>query len=230
MSILIKRLPQSGLLATLVLAGTCFAAAETTTSPMAPTAPAQTNSNEKLQQPPRIEEAYPLANDQDREKTAKAMQQLVVDLLGTFNNYKEVHWNLNGPLYLTLHEFYQYQADYYRKQADIFAERALHVGYSIDGRYSTIAKTTKLPDIPAGYVTDNDSLKLQLDRVKILDKEIYDDINLLKDSDPVTANKLQDLAYDVDKNLWQIRVFIQKPGALGQDLPWAQRQGRHEAK
>lgn len=198
----------------LIAASTC-ALAQTASSPMAPTQPAQAQSNEKLPQPPRIEQSYPLANEQDREKTTKLMQQLVVDLLGTFSNYKEVHWNLNGPLYLTLHEFYQYQADYYRKQADIFAERSLHMGYSIDGRYSTIAKTTTLPDIPAGYVTDNDSLKLQLDRVKILDKEVYSDIDALSKSDPVPANQLQTLAYDIDKNLWQLRIFIQKPGGSG---------------
>ena len=189
-----------------------------------------TPSNEKLAQPARIEKSYPLSNEQDREKSTKLMQQLVVDLLATFNNYKEVHWNLNGPLYLVLHEFYQAQADYYRGKADVFAERALHLGYSIDGRYSTIAKTTTLPDLPAGYVTDNDSIKLQIDRVTILQKEVYKDIDLTEKSDPVTSNQLQDLAYGIDKNLWQLRIHLQKPGSLGQDLPWAAQQTRAVAK
>lgn len=223
----VKLLAAAALLSTAALASGQSQNAKTA---MAPTEPAQTQSNEKLPQPPRIEQAYPLANEAAREKTAKLMQQLVVDLLATFNNYKEAHWNLNGPLYLTLHEFYQYQADYYRGKADVFAERTLHVGYSIDGRYSTIARTTTLPDLPAGYITDNDTLKLQLDRVKILDKEVYSDIDALSQSDPVTANKLQDLAYDIDKNMWQLRIFIQKPGGLGQDLPWTAQQGRSEAK
>jgi len=187
-------------------------------------------SNEKFPQPPRIERSYPLQSEADREKTAKLMQQLVVDLLGTFNQYKEVHWNLNGPLYLVLHEFYQKQADYYRTKADIFAERTLHVGYSIDGRYSTIAKTSKLPDLPPGYVTDNDSIKLMIDRVTVLQKEVYADIDATEKSDPVTSNQLQDLAYGIDKNLWQLRIHLQKPGGLGEDLPWVGQQSRQETK
>ena len=196
-------------------------------------ATAQTNkqnsdaSNQKQPQQPLVERSYPLKSEADREKTAKAMQQLVVDLLATFNNYKEVHWDLNGPLYLVLHEFYQSQADYYRMKSDVFAERALHVGYTIDGRYTTIARTTTLPPLPAGIITDNESLKLQIDRVTILQKEVYDDIDALEKSDPVTANQLQDLAYGIDKNLWQMRVHLSKPGSLGEDLPWAAQQGHN---
>jgi len=36
-------------------------------------------------------------------------------------------------------------------------------------------------------------------------------------SDPTTSNKLQDLAYSVDKNLWQLRAHIERPGGLGDD-------------
>ena len=196
-------------------------------------APAQTNkqnsdiSNQKQPQSPLVERSYPLKSEADRERTAKAMQQLVVDLLATFNNYKEVHWDLNGPLYLVIHEFYQLQADYYRMKSDVFAERALHVGYTIDGRYTTIARTTTLPPLPAGVITDNESLKLQIDRVTILQKEVYDDIDALEKSDPVTANQLQDLAYGIDKNLWQMRIHLTKPGSLGEDLPWAPQQGHN---
>ncbi len=178
-------------------------------------------SNQKLPQPKRVEDAYPLKDEVDRQKTARITQQMTVDLLALFNQYKQSHWNVNGPLYLPLHEFYQESADYYRGQADVFAERSLHLGFSADGRYSTIARTTKIPDFPAGYVTDNESLKLLLDRVTVLQKEVYTFIKETEESDPPTSNKLQDLAYEIDKNLWQLRIHLQKPGGLGQDLPYA---------
>ncbi len=187
-------------------------------------------SNEKLPQPKRIEDSYPLTSEADRVKVAKLMQQLTVDLLALFNQNKEAHWNVNGSLYLSLHEFYQGQADFYRMQADLFAERALQLGFSIDGRYSTIAKTTNIPEFPAGYVTDNESLKLLLDRITVLQKEIYTDIRETEESDPVTSNKLQDLAYGVDKNLWQLRIHLQKPGGTGDNLPYSGQQGRDRNK
>lgn len=183
-------------------------------------------SNEKMGQPKRIEDSYPLTNNADREKISKMMQHVTVDLLSLFNQYKESHWNVNGPLYLSLHDYYQEQADYYRTQADIFAERSLQLGYSVDGRYSTISKTSNIPDFPAGYVTDNESIKLLLDRVTVLQKEVYSYITESNSVDPVTSNKLQDLAYGVDKNIWKLRIHLQKPGGLGENLPWSQQQSR----
>lgn len=183
-------------------------------------------SNEKMSQPKRIEDSYPLTSNADREKISKMMQQMTVDLLSMFNQYKEAHWNVNGPLYLPLHDYYQEQADYYRLQADIFAERNLQLGYSVDGRYSTVSKTSNIPDFPAGYITDNESLKLLIDRVTVLQKEIYTYIAESNTIDPVTSNKLQDLAYGVDKNIWKLRIHLQKPGGLGEDLPWKAQQSR----
>lgn len=177
-------------------------------------------SNEKLSQPKRIEESYPLAGDDERRESVKRLQQLTVDLLAVVNMYKEAHWDISGPLYLQLHEYYDEQADFYREQADTFAERVLHLGSSVDGRYSTIARTTKIPEMPEGYLSDDESLKLLLDRVTVLQKEIYQFLRDTEASDPPTSNKLQDLAYSVDKNLWQLRIHLQKPGGPGQDLPW----------
>ena len=176
-------------------------------------------------QPGRVEYSYPLKGDQERSKSVKALQQLTVDLLALHNMYKEAHWDLTGPLYLPLHEYFQQQADFYLQQADLFAERVLHLGASVDGRFSTIARTTKLAELPDGYLTDDHSLKLLLDRVTVLQKEIYELIGETEASDPPTANKLQDLAYSVDKNLWQLRAHLQKPSSRRGDLPWFRYQG-----
>ena len=135
-------------------------------------------------QPRRIEYSYPLKGDEERRKSVKGLQQLTVDLLALHNMYKEAHWDLTGPLYLQLHEYYQQQADFYLQQADTFAERVLHLGASVDGRYSTIARTTKLAEMPAGYLTDDHSLKLLLDRVTVLQKEIYQLIGETEDERP----------------------------------------------
>ena len=188
------------------------------------------DSNKINPQPKLIENSYPLANDDARTKTVKICQQAVVDLLSIFNFYKQSHWNLNGPLYLVLHEYYQEYADYYRLQADVFAERVLHMGYSVDGRYSTITKTSSLTDFPSGYDTDTESLRLLVERVTAFQKEVYKAIKATEESDPPTSNKFQDLAYAVDKNLWQLRIHLAKPGGTGDALPYSAQQGRVRGK
>jgi starvation-inducible DNA-binding protein len=175
-------------------------------------------------QPARVEYSYPLEGTEVRGKSVKALQQLTVDLLALHSMYKEAHWDLNGPLFLPLHEYFQRQADYYLGQADLFAERVLQLGASVDGRISTVASTTKLAELPAGYLTDDHALKLLLDRVTVLQKGVYDLIRETGDGDPPTGNKLQDLAYAVDKDLWQLRAHLQKPSSRRGDLPWFRQQ------
>jgi DNA-binding ferritin-like protein len=188
--------------------------------------PARTGVERDLtkRQPGRVEYSYPLKGDEERRKSVKGLQQLTVDLLALHNMYKEAHWDLSGPLFLPLHEYYQWQADFYLQQADLFAERVVQLGESVDGRFSTIARTTKLAEMPEGYLTDDHSIKLLLDRVTVLQKEIYPLIGELEESDSPTANKLQDLAYWVDKNLWQLRAHLQKPSSRRGDLPWMKNQ------
>jgi DNA-binding ferritin-like protein len=175
-------------------------------------------------QPGRVEYSYPLNGDTERRKSVTGLQQLTVDLLALHNMYKEAHWDLTGPLFLPLHEYYQRQADSYLQQADVFAERVLQLGSNVDGRTSTIARTTKLAEMPEGYLTDDHSLKLLLDRVSVLQKEIYELIGQTEGSDPPTNNKLQDLAHAVDKDLWQLRAHLQKPSSRRGDLPWMRQQ------
>jgi DNA-binding ferritin-like protein len=177
-------------------------------------------------QPGRVEYSYPLKSDEERRKSVQGLQQLTVDLLALHNMYKEAHWDLTGPLFLPLHEYYQQQADFYQQQADLFAERVLQLGSVVDGRTSTIARATKLAELPEGYLTDDHSLKLLLDRVTVLQKEIYELIGQAEGSDPPTSNKLQNLAYSVDKDLWQLRAHLQRPSSRRGDLPWVRQQAQ----
>jgi DNA-binding ferritin-like protein len=171
-------------------------------------------------QPARVEYSYPLKGDEERRKSVAGLQQLTVDLLALHNMYKEAHWDLTGPLFLPLHEYFQRQADYYLGQADLFAERVLQLGASVDGRLTTVAGTTKLAELPDGYLTDDHALKLLLDRVSVFQKEVYELIRETEESDPPTGDKLQDLAYAVDKDLWRLRAHLQKPSSRRGDLPW----------
>jgi starvation-inducible DNA-binding protein len=182
-------------------------------------------SDETTRRHGRVEESYPLRSDEERRRSIKGLQQLTVDLLALHNIYKEAHWDLTGPLFLSLHEYYQRQADFYLQQADLFAERVLQLGSSVDGRYSTIARTTRLAALPEGYLTDDHSIRLLLDRVTALRREVYELIGQTEGGDPPTSNRLQDLAHSVDKDLWQLRAHLQEPSSRSGDLPWSQHQG-----
>jgi hypothetical protein len=76
-----------------------------------------------------------------------------------------------------------------------------------------------------GDINHDHSLKLLLDRVSVLQKEIYELIRETESSDPPTSNKLQELAYSVDKDLWQFRAHVERPSSRRGDVPWVRYQG-----
>ncbi len=87
------------------------------------------------------------------------------------------------------------------------------MGWSVDGRYATIARTTNIPNMPAGYFSDDDTLRLLITRLTLLQTEVYEDISKTEQSDAPTSNLLQELAHDLDYNLWQLRVHLNRPGS-----------------
>ena len=144
-----------------------------------------------------------------RKPVTDDLQATVVELLELFHDSKQSHWNLRGPLYLPLHEKLQENADAYRKYADLMAERVLQVGSPIDGRTGVVAATANLGDFPGGYLSDKQMLIIMTERITTVAKRVRQRIDHLSKIDEVTSNQLQELSYDLDKQVWQFRVHMQ---------------------
>lgn len=138
------------------------------------------------------------------------LQATVVELLELFHDAKQSHWNLRGPLYFPLHENLQEYADIYRKYADLLAERQLQMGIPADGRTETIVNTANLPKFPGGFLSDRQVLEIMTERIFTIAKRVRSRVeSTAKNGDEVTSNKLQDLSYELDKQVWQFRVHMQ---------------------
>jgi starvation-inducible DNA-binding protein len=138
------------------------------------------------------------------------LQATVVELLELYHDAKQSHWNLRGPLYLPLHEQLQKYADLYRSYADILAERQLSIGMSTDGRTETIVQSANLPKFPGGPLSDRQVLEIMTERIYTIAKRVRERItSTSKNGDDVSSNKLQDLSYELDKQVWQFRVHMQ---------------------
>ena len=136
-------------------------------------------------------------------------QATVVELLDLYHAAKQAHWNIRGPLFLPLHEKLQECADTYLAYADELAERILHVGFAADGRPGTVVATADLEEFPAGFLTDKHVLELMTRRITEVGQRVRQRILHLSKVDEVTSNKLQDLSYELDKQVWQFRAHMQ---------------------
>lgn len=144
-----------------------------------------------------------------RQPITQELQATVVELLELFHDSKQCHWNLRGPLYLPLHEKLQENADEYRKYADILAERVLQVGNPIDGRTGVVAATANLGDMPSGFLSDKQVLIVMTERITTVAKRVRKRIETMSKVDETTSNQLQELSYELDKQVWQFRVHMQ---------------------
>jgi starvation-inducible DNA-binding protein len=81
--------------------------------------------------PPTATEMAPLA--------ASALQTLLPDLVALALDAKQAHWNVTGPTFLPLHDLTDQLAADALAWADRVAERAVALGFAVDGRPGTVA-------------------------------------------------------------------------------------------
>ena len=73
----------------------------------------------------------------------------------------------------------------------------------------TVVKTTDLGEFSAGFLTDKHMLELMMDRLTMVGQRVRQRILHQSQVDEVTSNKLQDLSYKLDQQVWQLRAHTQ---------------------
>ncbi|MCU1352772.1 MAG: starvation/stationary phase protection protein [Acidimicrobiales bacterium] len=141
-------------------------------------------------------------NAAERQTIAAALDVALVDLINLGLLAKQAHWNVEGPMFRSLHLLLDELADLARDGGDEVAERAITLGHHPDGRAATVA-TSSLPDIPAAAIRDTDvvaSFQLILDAVV---ERLHRAIDASSD-DPVTQDLLTSIAAGIEKQAWMI--------------------------
>ena len=147
----------------------------------------------------------PLSADKAR-PTQQALQATLYELIGLQQNIQQLHWNVTGPTFYSTHEML---GDFYKTVAgyvDTVAERNRALGVAVDGRPSAVAANAHLPELPFAETKDAEGLKMLTVAFKPENDRIYARIKATEETDPVTSNMLQEVAHDIDKQLWMLRA------------------------
>lgn len=151
-----------------------------------------------------------LLKPENRDPTSQALQNTLVELIDLSLSTKQAHWNLNGPLFYSLHELLDDFVEDYREHADIVAERMLAVGRTADGRPKVVSDTANLATFPEGYISDYRVVDLLSQRLNEVGNRLRDRIARLDDLDLVSQDVLIDLEREVAEHLWMLREFQQQ--------------------
>lgn len=145
-------------------------------------------------------------SETDLKSVGEALQGALVDLIDLSLVAKQVHWNVVGPRFRSVHLQLDEVVDTARQHSDTVAERASAVGVNPDGRSATIARTTAIDSVPEGWVKDVDAVRTLVDALGIVIGRMRERIEVTGDPDPVSQDILITLTADLEKHAWMFQA------------------------
>ncbi|GAA2934467.1 MULTISPECIES: DNA starvation/stationary phase protection protein [Streptomycetaceae] len=142
----------------------------------------------------------------DRKVVGDALQGALVDLIDLSLAAKQVHWNVVGPRFRSVHLQLDEVVDTARQHSDTVAERASAIGVNPDGRSRTLAKTTAIDSVPDGWIKDVDAVRALVDALRVVIDRMRERVEATADPDPVSQDILITLTADLEKHAWMFQA------------------------
>ncbi|MGI5170504.1 Dps family protein [Spirillospora sp. CA-253888] len=140
-----------------------------------------------------------------RKITGAVLQAALVDLLTLAMTAKQVHWNLYGSGFRSLHQHLDAIAGTVHALADDIAERAVTLAVAPDGRPTTVAAAAP-PAVPAGRITVEHALATLATHYDALIRRMRQRIADTADTDPLTQDLLISTAAELERQHWMLQA------------------------
>lgn len=141
-------------------------------------------------------------NDSDRDITGKALQASLVDLVDLHLVAKQAHWNVTGQFFRSVHLQLDELVTAARGFADDVAERAAAIAVSPDARAGTVAESSGLPKMSAGWKSDREVIEAIVQGLGEVIRRLRARIDETDKTDLVTQDLLITIAAELEKSHW----------------------------
>ncbi|MEU3223099.1 DNA starvation/stationary phase protection protein [Streptomyces sp. NPDC006976] len=146
-------------------------------------------------------------SETDLKTVGDALQGALVDLLDLSLVAKQVHWNVVGPRFRSVHLQLDDVVDTARQHSDTVAERASALGVNPDGRAATVARSTAIESGSSeGWIKDVDAVKTLIDALGVVIGRMRERIEATETPDPVSQDILITLTADLEKHAWMFQA------------------------
>ncbi|MFD4143829.1 DNA starvation/stationary phase protection protein [Streptomyces sp. NBC_00390] len=145
-------------------------------------------------------------SDADLKTVGGALQGALVDLVDLGLVAKQVHWNVVGPRFRSVHLQLDEVVDTARQHSDIVAERASAIGVTPDGRAATVAAQSAIGAVPDGWIKDGDAVQTLVDALGAVIGRMRERVTATADPDPVSQDILIGLTADLEKHAWMFQA------------------------
>ncbi|MGD9986277.1 Dps family protein [Pseudonocardia sp.] len=130
------------------------------------------------------------------------LQDTLVELTDLALQAKQLHWNVTGPTFLSVHEQLDALTDEARAAGDTVAERAVALGQPADGRVAIVAKETPLPEAPDGRLHADAAIAHTVRVLDVVIERTRTRIDRLGALDPVSQDLLIGIVAGLEKQRW----------------------------
>ncbi|KUN16732.1 DNA starvation/stationary phase protection protein [Streptomyces antibioticus] len=145
-------------------------------------------------------------SDADLKTVAEALQGALVDLVDLALVAKQIHWNVVGPRFRSVHLQLDEVVDIARTHSDTVAERASALGVPPDGRAATVAAGSGIGAVSEGWVKDADAVGTLVDALGAVIGRMRERVAATGDADPVSQDLFIGITADLEKHHWMFQA------------------------
>ena len=144
----------------------------------------------------------------DREAIASGLARLLADSYTLYMKTQNYHWNVEGPMFNTLHLMFEGHYTELAAAVDEIAERIRALGVKAPGSYSEFAKLASVEEAKGGESAEEMIRQLVIgqETVARTAREIFPAAD--KASDEPTADLLTQRIQSHEKNAWMLRSML----------------------
>lgn len=153
-----------------------------------------------------IQKSFAVVGAKPRDKNHSALQPILTDLITLGRVLKQLHWNVTGPHFRSIHLHLDEIYAIVDAGIDEVAERMTATGHSPDGRIREVAAKSEIEDAPAGFLADQRVLLLASHALKQTSELIRSRCEAIEDVDVVTADLLHQIVLDLEKHHWMLEA------------------------
>ncbi|MFB7933482.1 MULTISPECIES: Dps family protein [Streptomyces] len=145
-------------------------------------------------------------SDASLKTVSEALQGALVDLVDLALVAKQIHWNVVGPRFRSVHLQLDEVVDTARKYSDTVAERAAALGVSPDGRAATVAVGSGIGVTPEGWVDDTTAVGTLVEALGAVIARMRERVETTGEPDPVSQDIFIGITADLEKHHWMFQA------------------------
>jgi starvation-inducible DNA-binding protein len=146
----------------------------------------------------------------DRAAIAKGLSRLLADTYVVYLKTHNFHWNVEGPMFQTLHQMFMEQYTEAWNAIDLVAERIRSLGHYAPGTYREYLELARVKETP-GVPKAGQMVKLLIDGQEAVVKTARELLPLAERADDQpTLDLLTQRMQIHEKNAWMLRSLLKK--------------------